>query len=450
VSAELVKAGDPGLSRSSRVDGAAALAVPTIQGAQMVAALQAYKGLQNELDKAMPEQIMEVAGRGSEAPRRFRKKGYWRAVAVAFNLDVKLVSERREVTGVFKDGRENFGWVVIYEAVQANGRSETGDGACFAVEKAPRFKCPHPHPTTAWKTLHWPHNTCPDFDPDFSWRTLPSEATEHNVRGHAHTRAFNRAVSNLVGFGEVSAEEAGDDDLGGDHHGEAQQARQQPRAQGNASGQAPAPAAQGGQAGQPAGQPGASAAPAAGGATTVMDVAEKKGGTKDKEGNVKPWTKYTVTFADGRKASTFDTKLAEEAQALRKSGAQCTPEMVTEGQYTNLKGFLAPAIVHNAFEPAKSDEPVTGAEKVLTIRKVSTDKGDRFIIQTDKRQLVTENAEWATQMPAIRAAGHGIIPRFETLTSGTGTHVYKLTGFDVVEMQAQAGSLPLAGDGAAQ
>jgi hypothetical protein len=31
--------------------------------------------------------------------------------------------------------------------------------------------------------------------------------TVHNVRGHAHTRAFNRAVSNLVGFGEVSADE---------------------------------------------------------------------------------------------------------------------------------------------------------------------------------------------------------------------------------------------------
>ena len=32
-------------------------------------------------------------------------------------------------------------------------------------------------------------------------------ATEHNVRSHAHTRAYARAVSNLVGFGEVSAEE---------------------------------------------------------------------------------------------------------------------------------------------------------------------------------------------------------------------------------------------------
>lgn len=446
MSGELVKTGDLGLSRSPRVDGAAALAVPTIQGAQMVAALQAYKGLQTELDKAMPEQIMEVPGRGSEGPRRFRKKGYWRAVAVAFNLDVKLVSERREVTGVFKDGRENFGWVVIYEAVQANGRSETGDGACFAVEKAPRFKCPHKHPDSDWKTLHWPHNTCPDFDVDFSWRTLPGEATEHNVRGHAHTRAFNRAVSNLVGFGEVSAEEAGDDDLAPSGHSEPQHGRQQARTQGNASGQGTAPASQGGQPGQPAGAPGAEAAKP-GGPTTVTDVTEKKGGTK-KGDEVKPWVKYTVSFADGRKASTFDSKLAEEAQALKKSGALCMPDMVTEGQYTNLKAFLAPPIEQKSFEPAKSDEPVEGAEKVLTIRKVGTDKGDRYIIQTDKRQLVTENAEWATRMPAIRAAGQGIIPQFDTLTTAAGTHVYKLTGFEVVEMAAQAGALPLGGDGA--
>lgn len=443
MSGEIVtKAGDRSISVPARMEGAAALAVPTIQGAQMVAALQAYKGLQNELDKAMPEQIMEVKGRGDEPPRKFRKKGYWRAVAVAFNLDVELVSEERKVTGVFKDGRENFGWLVIYKAVQANGRSETGDGACFAVEKAPRFKCPHPHPTTHWKTLHFPHNTCPDFDPDFSWRTLPGEATEHNVRGHAHTRAFNRAVSNLVGFGEVSAEEADrdEDDDGGGYHAGGQAAHQQARPQGNASAQAQAPAQQGGPA--PAQQ--AATAAATGGPTTVTDVTEKKGATvkKDAEGKEtkQPWTKFTVAFADGRRASTFDSKLADEARALQKSGAQCTPDLVADGQYTNLKGFLAPAIQQQSFEPAKSDEPVDGAEKVLTIRKVGTAQGDRFIIQTDKRQLVTDNAEWATQMPAIRAAGQGIIPKFDTLTTATGTHVYKLTGFEVVAAAGEAGA----------
>lgn len=176
--------------------------LPIFRGVQMAQALMAYRELQAALDRAMPEQLMKLDG------KPFRKKGYWRAVAVAFNLTVEPVNERREVAGPFDDGRDNFGYVVTYKAIAPNGRSEPGDGACFAVEKARRFKCPHPHPQ-GWKgkTAHWPPEACPDFDPDFQWKTLPAQATEHNVRSHAHTRAYNRAVSNLVGFGEVSAEE---------------------------------------------------------------------------------------------------------------------------------------------------------------------------------------------------------------------------------------------------
>ena len=126
---------------------------------------------------------------------------------MAFGLKVEPVSERREIAGTFADGRDNFGYVVDYRATAPNGRSVTSDGSCFAVEKARRFKCPHLKSGSTKFTIHFPHHTCPDFDSEFQWRVLPSDATEHNVRGHAHTRGFNRAVSNLVGFGEVSAEE---------------------------------------------------------------------------------------------------------------------------------------------------------------------------------------------------------------------------------------------------
>jgi len=175
--------------------------LPLFTGAQMADALTAYRELQHTLDRSMPEQIMLLDG------KPFRKKGYWRAIAVAFGLRVEPIAERREIAGAFADGRENFGYVVDYKATAPNGRSVTSDGSCFAVEKARRFKCPHPEKPGATRTLHFPHHTCPEFDSEFQWRVLPSDATEHNVRGHAHTRAFNRAVSNLVGFGEVSAEE---------------------------------------------------------------------------------------------------------------------------------------------------------------------------------------------------------------------------------------------------
>lgn len=175
--------------------------LPMFRGDRMAEALTAYKELQRALDHAMPDQVMHLDG------KPFRKKGYWRAVAVAFNLDVELVEERREEDGEFLDGRPNFGYLVTYRAKAPNGRAGLGDGACFAVEKAGKFKCPHPERPGARRTLHWPPESCPDFEHDYQWLRRPAGASVHNIRAHAHTRAFNRAVSNLVGFGEVSAEE---------------------------------------------------------------------------------------------------------------------------------------------------------------------------------------------------------------------------------------------------
>jgi Chitinase len=155
--------------------------VPMFGGAAMAAAFRGYQDLQHTLDQAMPDQVIRIEG------RPFRKKGYWRGVGIAFNLTVTLLEERRDVHGTFEDGHDNFGYVAVYQATAPNGRSAIGDGACFAVEKALR-RIPN------------------------KWIALPFQATEHNIRSHAHTRAFNRAISNLVGFGEVSAEELERDD----------------------------------------------------------------------------------------------------------------------------------------------------------------------------------------------------------------------------------------------
>ena len=148
--------------------------LPIFTGSEMASALTAYRELQTALDRSMPEQIIKLDG------KPFRKKGYWRAIAVAFNLTVEVESERREIYGDLEDGSPNYAYLITYRASTTAGRSETGDGACAAAEKSRgRMK-----------------------------------ASEHNVRSHAHTRAFNRAVSNLVGFGEVSAEEIERDEHG--------------------------------------------------------------------------------------------------------------------------------------------------------------------------------------------------------------------------------------------
>jgi len=174
---------------------------PTYTPQQMITALQDYRALQKALDQAMPEQIITIGN------SQYRRRGYWRAIAVAFNLSVEPLEERRETYGSFDDGQPNFGWLVTYRAMAPDGRRATGDGAAFAVEKAPRFRCPHPHPRRDGKRLHYPPEACPDFSPSYIWRALPAAASEHNIRSHAHTRGYNRAISNLVAFGEQSAEE---------------------------------------------------------------------------------------------------------------------------------------------------------------------------------------------------------------------------------------------------
>jgi hypothetical protein len=134
--------------------------VPIHTGADMVEAYDAYVELQNQLDKRMSDAVVNIKG------KTFRTKQYWRAIARAFGLSVGVVDQERLVT---EDG--DWGYLVTYRASAQNGKFADGDGSCMASEK------------------------------------FSGGDTIHNVRSHAHTRAFNRAVSNLCGFGEVSADE---------------------------------------------------------------------------------------------------------------------------------------------------------------------------------------------------------------------------------------------------
>jgi len=96
--------------------------------------------------------------------KNFLKKSYWRKIATFFNLSVEVVEERREDIG------KNVVFHFVCKAIAPNGRFAIGSGSADIFEKGYRN-------------------------------------SYHNVRATAETRAFNRAVSNLVGGGEVSAEE---------------------------------------------------------------------------------------------------------------------------------------------------------------------------------------------------------------------------------------------------
>ena len=136
--------------------------VPVFGGEEMVKALDTYLDLQAKLDQKMPEAIVVIRN------KQFRTKKYWRTIARAFGLSVGEIqgSEARLET----DG--DWGYKVTYRAETKAGTFADGDGACMYSEK------------------------------------FGDSGTVHNVRSHAHTRAMNRAVSNLCGFGEVSADEA--------------------------------------------------------------------------------------------------------------------------------------------------------------------------------------------------------------------------------------------------
>jgi hypothetical protein len=103
---------------------------------------------------------------------KFAKKSAWRKIARAFNLSVMVVSVRVERDPDGQPARAE----AIARALAPNGQVSDADGYCSADEK--RFE-----------------------------KAKGRQKLENDLRATATTRAKNRAISDLVGMGEVSAEE---------------------------------------------------------------------------------------------------------------------------------------------------------------------------------------------------------------------------------------------------
>lgn len=143
--------------------------------AQVVAGMQAYQEL---LPQLLDASDYQEAGRDKRTGerRRFVKKSGWRKIARAFNLSVEILSLRVERDAEGHPTRAE----CVARAVAPNGQVQDGDGYCAADEK--RFR---------------------DTDAD-------KLKLENDLRATATTRAKNRAIADLVGMGEVSAEEISD------------------------------------------------------------------------------------------------------------------------------------------------------------------------------------------------------------------------------------------------
>ena len=129
-------------------------------------------------------------------------------------------------------------------------------------------------------------------------------ATEHNVRAHAHTRAQNRAISGLVGFGEVSADEMPFDDV----PVKPQRRKRNPVI---VDDQAPPPTDS--DLDDVVDEDEMVTFPADGEKTYVSSYEARSGNT-----NGRDWTRYVIAFSDGQEVSTFDHTLADLAEHAHK------------------------------------------------------------------------------------------------------------------------------------
>lgn len=137
--------------------------VPLDVGEQTAAMRTYQEGLRALLD----ETDWQSSGRD-----KFVKKSGWRKIATWFNLSVEPISEHVERG---EDGSPLRARVWV-RAIAPNGRAMAGDGACSVEES--RFAKPGGR-----------------------------GKLENDILGTATTRAKNRAISDLVGMGAVSAEE---------------------------------------------------------------------------------------------------------------------------------------------------------------------------------------------------------------------------------------------------
>lgn len=167
------------------------IVMPAVSAKQAIAAWKEYE----ELKKAIvdPEKDIQVIGK-----EKFLKKSYWRKAATFFNLTVEVIKEEKEILG------KTVVWHFTVKAIAPTGRFAIGTGSCDAYEKAKLIDGKY---VAKGKVSKWGKTSDGKSYPlEFEW--VPATPnTIHNIRATAETRATNRAISNLIGGGEVSAEE---------------------------------------------------------------------------------------------------------------------------------------------------------------------------------------------------------------------------------------------------
>jgi hypothetical protein len=158
-------------------------------------AYERYEEVKNEL--LVPEQ--DAVTIGSDW---FITKSGWRKIATAFNVSVETVSVDSKINnGIVR-------YTVTARAVAPNGKYTSGTGMCASNESnfTRRLADEDAGREEAKERADRPDNVL-FIDGKYRELLKPREVDQHDIMATAETRAKNRAISDLVGGGEVSAEE---------------------------------------------------------------------------------------------------------------------------------------------------------------------------------------------------------------------------------------------------
>ena len=163
---------------------------PAVSPAQAREMWQEYEALKKSV--ATSSDVQKIQGRD------FLKKSFWRKLEKCFNLSLQFVEQEQESIGV------------VIRTIQK------GDKHVKEVEYYPLHAPPELASNEVWKEsiafsavyrATAPNGVYADGDGHCDIWEKGYANSYHNAKSTAHTRAKNRAISDLVGGGEVSAEE---------------------------------------------------------------------------------------------------------------------------------------------------------------------------------------------------------------------------------------------------
>lgn len=160
--------------------------IQTLSRVNTEQALADWKAYQKLCDELLDPS--DYQGTGDKA---YKKKSAWRKLGKAFNITTKIIDE--EIT------RDDNGQIIsaMYkvEASTPDGRTSLGIGTCSIYDKISMKNPQHK------KYIDKGENV-----PSILLR-LTFSNPEHDIPATGYTRAVNRAISDHIGCGEVSAEE---------------------------------------------------------------------------------------------------------------------------------------------------------------------------------------------------------------------------------------------------